>query len=222
MIDGCKRQSAGAHSDLVLKLFATDLVEARKLAEKMCRCPQTVPGSADMRSIRNRRCPQFASASVDRSSCSVCGINVSGIASLIEVAIGGKAVTRRVFKVNAYDVVAVLSAAVRSSRDTIGDLTIAAPSRPGFRFVPGAPAGAAFPAKVTITRASQPPPADREAQPARARSVEAFGRSCAIELPKKCRFHAAAMEVRWGGRFENQRPAGDAYGDDRFPISCWR
>ena len=93
MIDGVNDKIAGAHSDLVVKIFASDLGEARRLAERMVGVLQTVRGSADVAIDQEPPLPQLQ-VTVDRAAAARHGINVADIALLIEVAIGGRAVAQ--------------------------------------------------------------------------------------------------------------------------------
>ncbi|HNN93919.1 MAG TPA: CusA/CzcA family heavy metal efflux RND transporter [Pseudomonadota bacterium] len=126
MIDGVNDKIAGAHSDLVVKIFASDLGEARRLAERMVGVLQNVRGSADVAIDQEPPLPQLQ-VTVDRAAAARHGINVADIALLIEVAIGGRAVAQVYQGERRYDVAVRFEPRVRSSREAIGDLTVPAP-----------------------------------------------------------------------------------------------
>ncbi|HNN50852.1 MAG TPA: CusA/CzcA family heavy metal efflux RND transporter [Pseudomonadota bacterium] len=203
MIDGVNDKIAGAHSDLVLKLFATDLVEARKLAEKMCDVLRTVPGSADVAIDQEPPLPQLQ-VRVDRSAAARYGINVSDIASLIEVAIGGKAIAEVFQGERRYDVAVRFLPRVRSSREAIGDLTIATPSRARIPLSQIAQLELKS-GESTITRETNRRHLTVKLN-LRGRDLSSFLAEARDRIAKEVPI-PQGYEVRWGGQFENQQRA---------------
>ncbi len=203
MIDGVNDKIAGAHSDLVLKLFATDLVEARKLAEKMCEVLRTVPGSADVAIDQEPPLPQLQ-VRVDRSAAARYGINVSDIASLIEVAIGGKAIAEVFQGERRYDVAVRFLPRVRSSREAIGDLTIATPSRARIPLSQIAQLELKS-GESTITRETNRRHLTVKLN-LRGRDLSSFLAEARDRIAKEVPI-PQGYEVRWGGQFENQQRA---------------
>ena len=203
MIDGVNDKIAGAHSDLVLKLFATDLVEARKLAEKMCDVLRTVPGSADVAIDQEPPLPQLQ-VRVDRSAAARYGINVSDIASLIEVAIGGKAIAEVFQGERRYDVAVRFLPRVRSSREAIGDLTIATPSRARIPLSQIAQLELRS-GESTITRETNRRHLTVKLN-LRGRDLSSFLAEARDRIAKEVPI-PQGYEVRWGGQFENQQRA---------------
>lgn len=203
MIDGVNDKIAGAHSDLVLKLFATDLVEARKLAEKMCEVLRTVPGSADVAIDQEPPLPQLQ-VRVDRSAAARYGINVSDIASLIEVAIGGKAIAEVFQGERRYDVAVRFLPRVRSSREAIGDLTIATPSRARIPLSQIAQLELRS-GESTITRETNRRHLTVKLN-LRGRDLSSFLAEARDRIAKEVPI-PQGYEVRWGGQFENQQRA---------------
>ncbi len=203
MIDGVNDKIAGAHSDLVLKLFAADLVEARKLAEKMVDVLRTVQGSADVAIDQEPPLPQLQ-VRVDRSAAARYGINVSDIASLIEVAIGGKAIAEVFQGERRYDVAVRFEPRVRSSREAIGDLTIATPS--GARIPLSQVARLELRSgESTITRETNRRHLTVKLN-LRGRDLSSFLTEARAKISREVPIPSGS-EVRWGGQFENQQRA---------------
>jgi cobalt-zinc-cadmium resistance protein CzcA len=203
MIDGVNDKIAGAHSDLVVKIFASDLGEARRLAERMVGVLQSVRGSADVAIDQEPPLPQLQ-VTVDRAAAARHGINVADIALLIEVAIGGRAVAQVFQGERRYDVAVRFEPRVRSSREAIGDLTVQAPGG----------------ARVPLSQVAQLDLRSGESTITheggrrhltvrlnlRGRDLSSFLSEAqariAAEAPAPSGF-----ELRWGGQFENQQRA---------------
>lgn len=203
MIDGVNDKIAGAHSDLVVKIFASDLGEARRLAERMVGVLQTVRGSADVAIDQEPPLPQLQ-VTVDRAAAARHGINVADIALLIEVAIGGRAVAQVFQGERRYDVAVRFEPRVRSSREAIGDLTVQAPG--------GARVPLAQVAQLDL-RSGESTITHEGGRRHLTVRLNLRGRDLSSFLSEaQARIAAEApapsgFELRWGGQFENQQRA---------------
>ena len=81
---------AGAHSELVVKVYGEDFRETRRIAEEITRALGTVRGAVDLDIDQEPPLPQLQ-ISMNRDAIARYGLNVSDVADLIEVAVGGKA-----------------------------------------------------------------------------------------------------------------------------------
>jgi cobalt-zinc-cadmium resistance protein CzcA len=203
MIDGVNDKIAGAHSDLVVKIFAGDLGEARRLAERMVGVLQNVRGSADVAIDQEPPLPQLQ-VTVDRAAAARHGINVADIALLIEVAIGGRAVAQVFQGERRYDVAVRFEPRVRSSREAIGDLTVQAPG--------GARVPLAQVAQLDL-RSGESTITHEGGRRHLTVRLNLRGRDLSSFLSEaQARIAAEApapsgFELRWGGQFENQQRA---------------
>jgi cobalt-zinc-cadmium resistance protein CzcA len=103
MIDGVMDKIAGAHSELVVKIYGEDFKETRRIAENVMTTIKGIKGAADVAIDQEPPLPQLQII-VDRDAVARYGLNVSDVSELIEVAIGGKAISQ-VFNGNkVYDV----------------------------------------------------------------------------------------------------------------------
>ncbi len=93
---------AGTHSDLALNIYGDDFKESRQLAEKLWMSLFN-PGLPMWQLIRTT-CSSIA-AHADRDKIAQYGLNVSDVAELIEVAIGGKAISQVYISDKVYDVI---------------------------------------------------------------------------------------------------------------------
>lgn len=93
MIDGVMDKIAGAHSELVVKVYGEDFRETRRIAEEITRALGTVKGAVDLDIDQEPPLPQLQII-MNRDAIARYGLNVSDVADLIEVAIGGKAIAQ--------------------------------------------------------------------------------------------------------------------------------
>ena len=203
MIDGVNDKISGAHSDLVIKIFGSDLTEARRLAGDMVDLLRTVPGSADVAIDQEPPLPQLQ-VKVDRALAARFGINVQDVAQLLEVAVGGKAIAQVFQGERRYDIAVRFIESMRSSPESIADLTV---STPGGARVPLSQLAKLElrSGESTITRET-----NRRHMTVRlnlrGRDLSSFLKEAQTRLKKEVPM-PAAYEVRWGGQFENQQRA---------------
>lgn len=203
MIDGVNDKISGAHSDLVIKIYADDLEHARRIGLEMVDVLRATPGSADVAVDQEPPLPQLQ-LRVDREAAARYGINVGDVASMIEVAIGGRSIGQIYQNERRYDVAVRFPPDVRSSPDAIGDLTIATAS------------GALIPlsqvarlelrsGESTVTREGGRRHITVRLN-LRGRDLSTFLRDAQRRIRQQVRV-PDEFEVRWGGQFENQARA---------------
>ncbi len=88
---------AGAHSDLVVKIYGNDFKESRRIASDVERVLKGVPGAEDVIIDQQPPLPQVR-IRVDRASAARFGINVADIADLIGTGIGGRPIAHSLLK----------------------------------------------------------------------------------------------------------------------------
>ena len=208
MIDGVNDKISGAHSDLAIKIFGSDLGEARRIAADMVAVLEKVPGSADVAIDQEPPLPQLQ-VKVDRAAAARFGINVSNIADLIEVAVGGRAIAQVFQGERRYDIAIRLSPRVRSSPEAIADLAVTAPD------------GARVPlsqvarldlrsGESTITRETNRRHLTVRLN-LRGRDLSSFLQDAQARIAREVQI-PGSYEVRWGGQFENQQRAAKRLG----------
>jgi cobalt-zinc-cadmium resistance protein CzcA len=208
MIDGVNDKIAGAHSDLVVKLFADDLTAARDVARHMVDVLRTVPGAADVAIDQEPPLPQLQVV-IDREAAARYGVNVQDVAQLIEVAIGGAAVAQLYHGERRYDVAVRFPETVRDSPEEIGALTLATPG--------GARVPLAQIARIETTSGESTITRERGRRHLTVK-LNLRGRDLSSFLAEaQRRLHDEVdlgddMEVQWGGQFENQQRAARRLG----------
>ncbi|MDE7376066.1 MAG: CusA/CzcA family heavy metal efflux RND transporter, partial [Muribaculaceae bacterium] len=126
IIDMVMDQVAGAHSDLALKIYGENLDATRRLADSIEDILKTIPGAVDVAVDQEPPLPQLQII-VDRDKIARYGLNVSDITDLIELAIGGKAVSQIFIGSKSYDVICRYNEEYRNSPSKIGNLRLTTP-----------------------------------------------------------------------------------------------
>lgn len=127
IIDMVMDQIAGTHSDLAIKVYSDDINESRHLADKLVDILAAIPGASDVSVDMEPPTPQLQ-IQVDRNRIAQYGLNVSDVTELIEVAIGGKAVSEIYSGSKVYDVTCRYAESFRNSPEKIASLTLTAPN----------------------------------------------------------------------------------------------
>lgn len=123
IIDMVMDQVAGTHSDLALKIYSSDLYESRHLAEELVKILSDIDGASDVAVDQEPPTPQLQIV-VDRQRVAQYGLNVADVAELIELAIGGKAISQIYSGSKVYDVTCRYADETRDTPEKIGALTL--------------------------------------------------------------------------------------------------
>lgn len=123
MIDGVMDKISGAHSELVVKVYGDNFKETRRIAEDIQRTLKTVKGAVDIAIDQEPPLPQLQ-IHADREKIAQYGLNVSDVGNLIEVAIGGKAISQVFMGNKVYDVICRYKEESRDSPEKIGNLML--------------------------------------------------------------------------------------------------
>lgn len=123
IIDMVMDQIAGAHSDLAIKIYGDDIAETRRIAEQVEGIVKRIPGAVDVAIDQEPPMPQLQIIA-DRDRIAQYGLNVSDVADLIELAIGGKAVSQIFVGSKSYDVICRFNDESRNTPERIGSLMV--------------------------------------------------------------------------------------------------
>ncbi|HLX08618.1 MAG TPA: CusA/CzcA family heavy metal efflux RND transporter [Thermoanaerobaculia bacterium] len=204
MIDGVNDKIAGAHSEIVIKVYGDDFAETRRIGEAIAALLARIDGAADVAIDQEPPLPQLQ-IKINRQAAARFGINVADIASLIETAIGGKAVTSVYLGERSYDVAVRFVEAVRGNPEAIANLTV--PSSTGARIplsqVSDIQIGAG---ESTITREMGRRHMTVKVD-LRGRDLASFIAEAQRKIDQGVRYDRAKYEIGWGGQFENQQRA---------------
>ena len=204
MIDGVLDKLAGAHSDLVVKIYGNDFKETRRIASEIDRVLSAVPGAADVIIDQEPPLPQLR-IEVDRAAAARYGINVADIADLIGTGIGGAPVAQLFVDERRYDIAVRFTPQSRSDPDAIGRLVLSAPGG----------------AKVALSQVATLRLDDGESTITRemgkrhltvrlnlrGRDLSSFLEDAHAQIEAKVKYDHAHIQLAWGGQFENQQRA---------------
>lgn len=123
IIDMVMDQIAGTHSDLAIKVYSEDLAESRRVADELAKLLAEIPGATDVAVDQEPPTPQLQIV-VDRNRIAQYGLNVSDVTELIELAIGGKAISEIYQGSKVYDITCRYAENYRNSPERIGALTL--------------------------------------------------------------------------------------------------
>jgi cobalt-zinc-cadmium resistance protein CzcA len=204
MIDGVMDKIAGAHSELVVKIYGEDFKETRRIAENVMTTINSIKGAADVAIDQEPPLPQLQ-ISVDRDAVARYGLNVSDVSELIEVAIGGKAISQ-VFSGNkVYDVICRYNEESRNTPEKIANLMLTSQT------------GAKIPLSqiATVKTATGESTITRELNKRhltvklnlRGNDLTAFLNEAQSKIESTIKYDHNKYTIKWGGQFENQNRA---------------
>lgn len=204
MIDGIMDEIAGAHSELVIRIFGNDLIEARKIAENILETLRDVRGAVDLAIDQEPPFPQMQ-INIDRKAIARYGLNVSVVTEFIEIAIGGRAISQIWQEDRVYDIIARFREDTRNTPERIGNLRIMAPS--------GAQIPLAQLADITLTTGESTIAREMNRRHKtvrlnlRDRDLSSFLREAKRAIENNVEYDPAQFRIEWGGQFENQARA---------------
>jgi cobalt-zinc-cadmium resistance protein CzcA len=204
MIDGVNDKIAGAHSELVIKIFGDDFNELRRIGKEIVDILESTPGTADVSIDQEPPLPQIA-VKVDRAATARYGINVADVSDLIKTGIGGDPVSQVFIGERRYDTTVRFPASARSSPEAIGNLVLTSSS------------GALIPVsqvaqvvlqtgESTITREMNHRHLTVKLN-YRGRDLSSLLADAEKQVEEKVSFDPDKYSIEWGGQFENQRRA---------------
>lgn len=204
MIDGVMDKISGAHSELVVKVYGEDFKETRRIAENVLSTLNAIPGSADLAIDQEPPLPQLQIIA-DRDKIAQYGLNVADVADLIEVALGGKAISQIFIGNKVYDISCRYTEDSRDTPDKIGNLMLTSAS--------GAKIPLSQVAEVklstgesTITREMNKRHLTVKLN-LRGTDLSSFLKKAQDKIEKDIQYDHEKYQIKWGGQFENQNRA---------------
>ena len=204
MIDMVNDKVAGAHSELVVKIYGEDFRGLRALANQTRAVLEAVPGAADVAVDQEPPLPELQ-IKVDRALAARYGINAADIANLVQSGIGGSAIGQVYVNEKHYDMAVRFQGVARNSPQSIGNLVLTTAGN----------AQIALSQVATVEVASGESTITREMSRRhmtvklnlRGRDLASFLAEARPLLAEKVRYDHTRFELLWGGQFENQNRA---------------
>lgn len=204
IIDMVMDQIAGTHSDLAVKVYGEDFKDSRRIAQDILSVLKTIPGAEDLAIDQEPPLPQLQ-IHADREKIAQYGLNVSDVGELIEVAIGGKAISQIYIGDKVYDIICRFSDESRDTPEKIGNLMLTSAT------------GAKIPlSQVTdITLSTGASSITREMNKRyttvrinlRGIDLTAFLKEAQSKIASNVKYNHEKNSVKWSGQFENQHRA---------------
>ena len=194
---------SGVRADVAVKIFGPDEHLLDRTADQVLRVLGRVRGAADAQKQVFSGAAEWQVV-VDREELARYGLNVSDVRDLVQVAVGGKAVTEVIDGRRRFQIVVRLPESYRRDRDALGSILLAAP------------AGEQVPLGrvAEIRRSSGPEVVHREDSQRRiVVQCNVRGRDMGSFVAEAQRRIQAAVDlptgyyITWGGQFENQQRA---------------
>ncbi|WP_293313263.1 efflux RND transporter permease subunit [Pedobacter sp. UBA5917] len=204
MIDGVMDKIAGAHSELVVKVFGNDFKETRRITEQVVNTLHQVKGAVDIAIDQEPPLPQLQ-IRVNRDAVARYGLNMNDVAELVEVAIGGKAVSQVFAGDRVYDVICRYKEESRDTPDKIANLMLHAST--------GAliPLSQVAEVKTDLGESSISREMNRRQLTVRLnlRGVDlgSFLKEAQSKINHEVKYDTEKYKIEWGGQFENQNRA---------------
>ncbi|MBN9383937.1 MAG: efflux RND transporter permease subunit [Chitinophagaceae bacterium] len=204
MIDNVMDMISGAHSELVVKVYGDDFAGTRRLTESVQGVLKSIPGSADLAIDQEPPLPQLQ-IKVDRDAVARYGLNIGNLTELIEVAIGGKAISQLFAGNKVYDIICRYKEDARNSPEKIAGLLLTSST------------GARIPLSqiATVTMTTGESIITREMNQRhltvklnlRGRDLSSFLHEAQGSIDKNIQYDHSKYRIVWGGQFENQQRA---------------
>jgi heavy metal efflux system protein len=195
---------AGAHSDLVVKIYGNDFQESRRIAADVERVLKTVHGAQDVIIDQEPPLPQVR-ITADRNAAARFGINAADIADLIGTGIGGKPIAQLFIDERHYDIAVRFVSEARNDPEAIGNLVLTSPT--GARIPLAQVATVRLDnGESTITREMGKRHLTVRLD-LRGRDLASFLDDAKQAMRSGVTYDHSRFQIAWGGQFENQQRA---------------
>ena len=204
MIDGVYDKIAGAHSQLVVKIYGENLDELRRIANEIVDVLNATRGAVDVAIDQEPPLPQVV-MQIDREATARYGINVSDISDLIQTGIAGAGVSQVFIGDRQYSVTVRFPEVDRQNPEAIGNLVLTSST------------GALIPlsqvARIKLQTGESTITHERNQRHLtvklnyRDRDLSSLLAETQRNVAERVKFDENAYRIEWGGQFENQQRA---------------
>jgi len=204
MIDGVYDKIAGAHSELVVKVYGEDFGEMRRIAHGIVTTLDGIQGSADVSIDQEPPLPQVQIA-LDRDAAARYGLNADDVSDLIASGISGAPLTQLYLGERVFNVAARIQGMSRDDPDKIGNLILTTPT--GAHIPLSQVADVRLRAgESTITREMGKRQLTVKLN-LRGRDLGTFLAEAEPAIEQKLQYDHTKYHIVWGGQFENEQRA---------------
>jgi len=213
MIDGVNDKIAGAHSELVVKVYGEDFEEMRRIAEQVREVIAGVSGAVDVMIDQEPPLPQLR-IDFDREAAARYGVAVSDVLHLIEGPVGGRAIAQVFEGDRVYDIALRYPLEFRNNPDALGNLRVHAESASAGEagsVVGGVPLASV--ARLSLVSGESMITREMGQRHLsvtlnlRGRDLSSFLAEAQRVVEARVNYDRAHYRLAWGGLFENQQRA---------------
>lgn len=205
IIDMVMDQIAGSHSDLAIKVYGDDQAEARRIAEQIVETVARVDGARDVVIDQEPPLPELK-IDVDRRLVAQYGLNIAAVSDLVEVAIGGRAVSQIYVDGRVYDITCRYRPDARSTPEAIGRLTLTNNDGVNIPLSSIARIHTSL-GESTISREMNRRHLTVRVNLAPGRDLTSFMQDARAGIDREVAYDHTAYDVQWDGQFQNQARA---------------
>ncbi len=204
IIDMVMDQMAGSHSDLAVKIYGNDTKETRRITEDVLKAIETIPGAEDLIIDQEPPAPQLR-ITADRDKIAMYGLNGSDVAELIEVAVGGRAISQIFIENKVYDITCRYEEGCRNTPEKIGNLMLTSST--------GAKIPLSQVADVKLTTGASTIAREMNKRyisvsiNLRGKDLTSFLKEAKAKIENEVKYDHEKYHIEWGGQFENQSRA---------------
>ncbi|HZR36894.1 MAG TPA: CusA/CzcA family heavy metal efflux RND transporter [Nevskia sp.] len=204
MIDGINDQIAGAHSQLVIKIFGNDFAGLRRIAGEVQDTLRQIRGASDVGIDQEPPSPQLR-VSLDRRAAARYGLNADDVSALISSGVSGAALTQIYVGERVYDIVVRFSGASRDDPQKLGELELTSPG--------GARVALSQIARVEVRSGESVITREMSRRHLsvtlnlRGRDLGGFYDEAAAAVEKNVRYDHRAYRLAWGGQYDSEQRA---------------
>lgn len=204
IIDMVMDMLAGTHSDLAMNVYCEDSAEGRKTAEEIVKQLTGIKGAADVAIDQEPDMPQLQ-IHADREKIARYGLNVADVSELIEVAIGGAAISRVFIGDRVYDVICRYDEEARNTPEKIGNLMLTSAGGAKIPLSQVADIRLATGASLIVREMNKRYMTIR--LNLRGTDLTSFLKEANDRIDKNVKYNREKVHLKWSGQFENQNRA---------------
>lgn len=206
IIDMVMDQMAGSHSDLAVKVYGEDQTKSRHIAEQVAAILKEIEGASDVIIDQEPPLPQLK-IDVDRAKVAQYGLNIADVSELVEVAIGGKAVSQIYSDGRVHDITCRYKESSRNTQSKIGQLMLT--NGDGVKI----PLAGVADIRTSLGASTLSREMNKRYLTVRVnlrgRDLTSFLNEAQSKIEENIRYDHTENQIKWDGQYKNQQRAYD-------------
>lgn len=204
IIDMVMDQMAGSHSDLAVKIYGEDQNRSRHIAEQVVSILKGIDGANDVMIDQEPPLPQLR-IDIDRAKVAQYGLNIADVSELVEVAIGGKAISQIYSEGKVHDITCRYKEDSRNTQSKIGQLMLT--NSDGVKV----PLAGVSDIKTSLGASTLSRESNKRYLTVRVnlrgRDLTSFLDEAQSKIEKNIEYDHTVNQIKWDGQYKNQQRA---------------